>query len=366
MKLQTALNGVWSMVSFIGLNKIAPIEQDNLVLASFQKSFNEELKKYLERKLSAYKLLTDEALIHKTATHCVDLINHGGKRIRPYISFLAYCTEGGSDVKTIQNIGIGLETFHAFALIHDDIIDQGKERHGLPTIHEYLKGDKKRIAEAMALLAGDLVFSWANEAVINTGNMKARHLYFRMIEETVAGQMLDVALVTKDRAVSKVLMKKNELKTARYSFVNPMLIGAAEANSHVHDEFYTKLGLCLGQAFQIQDDLLDVIGNPEKTGKTNMLDVQDGQHTFITEHVFEHGDQRDRDVLSSLFGKPADESSKKVLLSLFTSSGALESAKAKVRAHFLEAREMIKTFDVSPLFKERWLALIDMLDKRNI
>jgi geranylgeranyl diphosphate synthase type I len=373
MLLQSTSNSLRNILGFFGFNSIRKLDDEKLDLISFQKTFNVHFKKYLDIKLSVYKELTDESLTHSTINHCVALMNEGGKRIRPYISFLAYHTEGGSDLETIQKLGIGLEIFHAFALIHDDIIDGGKERHGLQTIHEYIQsnlaectnGDRRRIAEGMALLAGDLAFSWANEIVVQTGNQEVRRLYFSMIEETVAGQMLDVALVTKKHAESKVLLKKNELKTARYSFVNPMLIGAAEAGSHVHDTLYTKLGLCLGQAFQIQDDLLDIIGDPHKTGKTNMLDIQDGQHTFITQHVFDKGSQHDKDILASLFGKPVDDASKKVLSSLFASSGAIKYAETEVSHLFTEARKMIEESDFKPAFKKKWIALILLLDKRK-
>lgn len=375
MLLQVTSNSLRSLIQFFKFNNKRQFEfkDEHLGLLSFQKSFNIHFKKYLNKKHLMYKTLTDELLIHDIADHCVTLMVEGGKRIRPYISSLAYHTEGGSDFETIQKIGIGLETFHAFALIHDDVIDAGKERHGLPTIHEYLQsnlldslsGDRRRVSEGMAILAGDLAFSWANEIIVQNGNTKVQELYFTMIEETVAGQMLDVALMTKQSTKSEVLMKKNELKTARYSFVNPMLIGSAQAGSDVHNDLYTQLGLCLGQAFQIQDDLLDIIGDSQKTGKTSMLDIQDGQHTYITQHVFEHGSQHDRDILASLFGKPVDESSRKVLSSLFASSGAIAHSESEVTRLFSEARRLIESSDMKSTFKEKWLDLVQLLDKRK-
>lgn len=373
MLLQATTRNFRGLLAFIRSNWLSNPKTKDSDLLSFQKSFNIELRKYLDKKVSVYGRLTEESLIQKTTEHVVSLINDGGKRIRPYICFLAYHTEGGHDQATILKVGIGLEIFHAFALIHDDIIDGGKERHGLPTTHEFVhaalvdneKGSKKRIAESLALLAGDLVFSWANEAIMRSCNKEAQDLYFNMIEETVAGQMLDVAFMSKERVDSKTLLRKNELKTARYSFVNPMLIGAAEAGSHDHDIFYTKLGMILGQAFQIQDDLLDIAGDSEKTGKTNMLDIQDGQHTFITQYVFVYGKEHDSDVLASLFGKPVDDASRKVLSALFESSGSISYAETEIASLFSEARELIETSDMKLSDKEKWLALMRLLDKRK-
>jgi len=351
--------------NFFGFGQRPSILKDS-DLKSFQKVFNERLKKHLHDKSSGYARLADESLAIDAINHFADLVNHGGKRVRPYMCFLAYHTEGGINHENIFKVGIGLELFHAFALVHDDIMDGGKERHGMPTVHEYMqkKLDARR-AEGMAILTGDLAFSWAGEVMSKHGNQKAQELYFKMNEETVAGQMLDVSLMLKDKVDSKTLTKKNELKTARYSFVNPMLIGAAQANSHNRDGMYTKLGLVLGQAFQIQDDLLDIVGDSKDIGKTPMLDIQDGQHTLVTQYVFEHAVPRDREILASLFGKPVDEAARKVLLRLFASSGAIKYAETEIAKLFTEAKSIIDHSEMKTLDKKKWMAFISLIDKRT-
>jgi len=373
MLLNVTSKGFRDLFSFFKTTWGSKPQSNRIDLTSFQKSFNIEFRKYLNAKALKFKMITDESLVQKTIDHYLELVNGGGKRIRPYVCSLAYQTEGGIDHEAIMKMGIGLETFHAFALIHDDIIDAGKERHGMPTIHQFVesiladcdKGDKRRVSEGMALLAGDLAFSWASELVVQAGNAEVYRLYFSMIEETVAGQALDVSLMTKQRVESAVLLKKNELKTARYSFVNPMLIGAALAGSHVHDELYEKLGMCLGQAFQIQDDLLDVSSDSSATGKTSMLDIQDGQHTCITQYVFEHGTEHEQDILSSLFCKPVDDSSRRVLSSLFESSGSIRHAETEISLLFSEARRLVEKSDMKPDVKKLWFALMQLLDKRK-
>lgn len=340
-------------------------------LLSFQKIFNPKLKQYLDNKSTVYSKLTNEIVPNQALSHSLLFINSKGKRIRPYLCFLAYSTEGGLNHDNAIDVGIGLEIFHAFALIHDDIIDNALERHGMMTVHEYVKTiidkeNKDKISESIAILIGDLLFSWANEIIGKTGNDKVQNIYYKMNEETVAGQMIDTALMLQQKVSSQTLYTKNELKTARYSFVNPMLIGAALANPGTHrEDFYTKLGLLLGQAFQIQDDLLDVIGDSKVTGKATMLDVQDGQHTLITQYVFENGNARDQEVLTSLFGKRVDESTHKVLTRLFTDSGAISYAKKEIEKLIDESMDLINSSDLKPADKEKWIQFISLLNNRK-
>lgn len=342
-------------------------------LKSFQKIFNIHLKQHVDSKIANYLKINDDIFITEAINHFSEIINNGGKRVRPYISFLAYITEGGVNYDNIFKVGIGLELFHAFALVHDDIIDEGKERHGIKTIHRYIsdliltsdKPEKKLVGNSMALLVGDVVFSWAGEIISRFGNNNVQQLYYKMNEETVLGQMLDVSITLKNKVNLKDLTKKNELKTSRYSFVNPMLVGAAQANSHHRDQFYTELGLILGQAFQIQDDLLDIVGDSKITGKISMIDIQDGQHTFMTQYVFDNASLRDREILASLFGKPVDDHAIKVLIRLFNSSGAIKYAENEITILFTKALELIEDSDMKNIDKQRWINFISLIDKRK-
>ena len=362
------LSGIFSFLKIFDHRKPILKHSD---LISFQKSFNLKLKQYIETKALDYNRLTNEYIPNQALEYSISMINGKGKRIRPYLCFLAYSTEGGLNYDYVFNTGVGLEIFHAFALIHDDIIDGAMERHGMMTVHEYVKTiitnkNKNKMAESIALLVGDLLFSWANEIIGKTANTKVQNIYYKMNEETVAGQMIDVALMLQPKVNSKTLFRKNELKTARYSFVNPMLIGATLANPvSPHEEFYTKLGLLLGQAFQIQDDLLDIVGDPKVTGKSTMLDIQDGQHTLITQYVLEHGNPRDQEILTSLFGKHVDEASHKVLTRLFSTSGAVVNANREVSKLISESIALIGTSDLKQTDKDKWIEFITLLNNRK-
>lgn len=359
--------------SFFNLEKAKPILLDDVQLSLFQNIFNIRLNEWVDRKVVSFRQYADEPLVLESVYHAASLIKNGGKRVRPYICFLAYCTELGKDQEEALKVGIALEIFHTFALIHDDVIDKGKERHGDATIHEHIlkkaekypRGDKMRISEGMAILAGDLVFSWSHEAIRETNVSEIQKIFFKMTEEIVAGQLLDVSLMLRYEVDLKTIMQKNELKTSMYSFVNPMLIGSTLARSSNRFSFYKELGLLLGQAFQIQDDLLDVVGDRKDTGKISFIDIEDGQHTLLTQYIFEQGKARDKEILMSLFGKSIDDQGRKVLLRLFSETGAISYAEDQVSKLLSQAQELIDSSDLKIKDKTRWSSFVKYIDKRK-
>jgi len=369
-----SVSRVKELLSFLNFEKIVfPVPLKDYDLKSFQNVFNLRLNEFLDDKVKNYKNFSDNEISLEAVEYAISLVRDGGKRVRPYMAFIAYSTEGGLNQEEVLRAGIGLELFHAFALIHDDIIDKGKERHGKSTTHVYLekfiseypRGDKKHIAESIAILAGDLIFSWSNEIIASLNNKKAQQIFFRMIEEVVAGQIMDVSFMLQYEVEMKDIFQKNEYKTALYSFVNPMLIGATLTGKNIDKNFYKELGLCLGQAFQIQDDLLDIIGDPQKTGKKRLLDVEDGQHTILTQYIFENSNDNDKNVFKALFGKEVDDYSTQVLLKLFKDTGAINYAEKEIHSQLDKANKIILKSNIKPMIKEVWFDFVMLLDKRK-
>lgn len=342
-------------------------------LKSFQVAFNIRLNEYLEDKVKNYRNYSDNELCIEAVEHAVSLIRDGGKRVRPYMAFTAFVSEGGLNQEEVLKAGIALEIFHAFALIHDDIIDKGNHRHGKDTTHvhiekfvsKYPRGDKKHISESVAILAGDLIFSWSHEVIASLENKKVQEIFFRMIEEVVAGQILDVSFMLQLEVEQKSIFQKNDYKTSLYSFVNPMLIGAILAGKKFDADLYQQLGLCLGQAYQIQDDLLDIVGDESKTGKMNLIDVQDGQHTLLSQFIVENANYNDKQIFMALFGKEIDDYSKNVLLRLFEVTGAIEYAQKEIELQFDKSNKIITKSNIKPMMKDVWFDFIKMLDKRK-
>lgn len=233
-------------------------------LQDFKKEFDIHLKIILDKKIEQISSYTKNPNIIDYINHANQIALVGGKRIRPFIAYLFYLAFGGKKQGRVIKILVALEIFHLFALIHDDIMDKDQLRHGIPTSQVYIanelrkKGDKDfvHLGLSQAILVGDLFFNWAWEIV---GQEKSiNKLFSEMVDGTAVGQMLDVE--SKNKPLDQTLIYEiNYLKTARYSFIYPLLIGASLAKELNSEEikFLNDIGLNLGMAFQAQDDIFD-------------------------------------------------------------------------------------------------------------
>lgn len=262
------------------------------------------------------KLVQDEGIVaHLKAAEAIAL--HGGKRARPYMMTAMYEACGGKNVEAVRDVAIALELFHLFCLIHDDVIDRAPIRHGEKTVQtvgterlatEKRRGDLPHLANGQAILTGDLFFSWAADAMrrgtIGKQTERTLMVYSKMVDDVVAGQMIDVDLMSRVTADTDLVKRKMELKTATYSFVRPLQIGLALAGGDAaYEKVLERFGKELGIAFQLQDDLLDLTSTEEKMGKPCMNDIREGQHTLLTEYFFAHANKADVKKFLTYFGQ---------------------------------------------------------------
>lgn len=239
----------------------------------FKHEFDFYLKNYFDKKIQIIKNYTKDVSIIDYIKYTKKITLSGGKRIRPFVAYLAYQAFGGREKEKSLKFLISLEVFHIFALIHDDIMDKGNMRHGIYTSHIYI-GEKlkkkenknyEHLGNSQAILLGDLLYNWAAE-IINLNSdfdqstiQRVRKLFFDMVDGTIIGQMLDVDSQSQQKITPALNSKINYLKTARYSFIYPLLIGASLVKelSPNTAKFCKELGLGLGVAFQSQDDIFD-------------------------------------------------------------------------------------------------------------
>lgn len=202
-----------------------------------------------------------------------------GKRIRPILAIASYEASGGKDSEQIMPIACGLELIHTYSLIHDDLpaMDDDDYRRGRVAAH-------KKFGEAMAILSGDGLFAHAFELFAQgNGLAKEKLAVIKSVSEVVGpkgvvyGQSLDIS---KDMALSPKSLRRIHLnKTAKFIAVS-LKCGAimAQASTSLIDALY-KAGICMGMLFQYTDDILDVVGEKEKLGKTPGKDVAAGKLT---------------------------------------------------------------------------------------
>lgn len=289
-----------------------------------------------------------QSLIH----HGLDLIASEGKRVRPYIARLAYEYHGGNSEISILQLGLVLELLHVFALIHDDWMDRGRVRRDVTTAHIFMEhvfeeqkrlGDLVHCAASQAVLLGDLVFGWVYQELDKLAPDAAlRNCFQKMIDEVIFGQMLDVDSTTCDVASTKSIHQKMLFKTASYTFIYPLQLGALLAGDNTLESVYYSLGSALGIAYQMQDDLLDIIS--DSTGKTPFSDITNHQHSICTQYIFDHGTVVQKDFLRSQWGKMNFSSDEKTALrNMFSDSGAIAYAQQEMNQAFEQASQLVRT-----------------------
>ena len=228
----------------------------------------------------------------------------------------------------VIRVGAALELFQAAALFHDDVMDDSDTRRGFPAAHRAfaalhaehgLTGDAERFGMSAAILLGDLTlvaseqeFAGALATQPEQRAARARAVFDLMRTEVTVGQYLDVLAQSlpwgedpvADEARSRQVIRA---KAARYSVEHPITLGAALADADEDAlEACRELGLPLGEAFQLRDDLLGVFGDPEATGKPAGDDLREGKRTVLTARAVARaracGDEATVDLLRTRLG----------------------------------------------------------------
>ena len=350
-------------------------------LIEFRSRFEPCLEAYIASKVATYSALTQDQDIADLIAYTSNLIQGGGKRIRPFLAWLMYQGLAGKKQQAILDASMALEVFHVFGLMHDDIIDRGTDRHGIQTVHlavaKRLKqqkrfGDVNHIGEGQAILLGDLLFSWSTEIMTKAtafgekNHRLAQQRFFNMVDEVVIGQMLDVDIMTRSVADMQRIDEKMRLKTASYSFIRPLQIGAAFAGTNSRtDRFCEAIGLSLGLAFQIQDDYLDLTADPKTLKKTVFSDLADHQHTIFTQYIFDQGTGAQKKMLKNILGTPLTEKDRPRILDLFESSGAFAYGKKQIDGYFDQAARSLQTIQLKPIARNGLAEIISYLRNRQ-
>lgn len=254
---------------------------------------------------------------------------NGGKRHRPLITFAACMAVGGNPDMAVSSAA-AIEHFQSAALIHDDIADEGELRRGAPCL--YLTE-----GVGLAINIGDLGLQLVNGTVIKDplldDSLKVRVLdeLIDMTRRTIEGQALDLGWVRDGRydlTTDDYLLMATH-KTAHYSGAVPLAIGAiVGGGTEAQVEGLRNYGLDTGLAFQIQDDLLNLIGESEKTKKGFRDDITEGKRTLVVVHALQNLGSADRnrliEILSSHTKDPAvlDEA-----VAIMEKSGSIEYAR---------------------------------------
>jgi len=311
-----------------------------------------------------------------------NLVLAGGKRFRPYMLLLSYSAYSQTNDPTpVMPAAVAQELLHAAMLIHDDIIDRDLVRYGQKNIagqyrdkYASLTSDDGEVAHfslSAALLAGDALLSDAHkilrEAVCDHSRIEqAAEIFSQSVFEVIGGELLDTEaaiLPPEDNHAETVA----RFKTASYSFVSPLIIGATLAGADSHDiKLLTQFAHAVGVGYQLRDDLLGVFGDSSQTGKSTKTDIIEGKRTMLIEEFERRADDDQKQRFARAFHNPdARDDELEVAKTLLEETGAKDAVIDRIMHLREEARAHIDQLSIEYDAKTQFYALIDTCLERN-
>jgi len=290
---------------------------------------------------------------------------NAGKRHRPLICLLA-CEAVGGDPQRAMSAAAAIEHFHTAALIHDDIEDASQTRRGEPCMHV-------REGQELAINAGDLALSLVTGTVVDdpvlddgTKLLVLKELV-DMTTRTIEGQALDIGWARDDRfdlTTDDYLLMANH-KTAFYSGAVPLAVGAIiGGGTETQVATLRAFGMATGLAFQIQDDVLNLVGTREATKKDFRSDISEGKRTLIAVHALQHAEMRER-LLALLSSRSADTAELDEAVTIMREAGSVEFARTFANRLVVDAKAALERELPKSKARNMLAAMSDFFVKRN-
>lgn len=272
------------------------------------------------------------------------ILELGGKRMRPVLTLMS--TEiFDTDYKKALPAALAVEVFHNFSLIHDDIMDDAPLRRGKITVHEKWNVNTGILSGDAMLILAYQYFEQYQPKIFR----KLAKLFSKTALEVCEGQQYDVDFETRDDVTIPEYLKMIENKTA-VLVAAAMKMGAIVAEtSKENANLIYDFGLYLGLAFQLQDDYLDVFGDPETFGKQVGGDIIENKKTYLYLKAIEFSSAEEKQQLAHLFSVQPDDSANKInsVKEIFNSSGASFATQKAIENFTLKAFKTLKKMDIS-------------------
>lgn len=253
--------------------------------------YRRELKK-IESKFNSYFKGKKPKSLYEPSKYVID---GGGKRIRPFLVLISAKAVGGT-FDQVYNAAIAVELLHNFTLVHDDIMDNSTMRRGRNTLH--IKYDPNT-----AILTGDVLVALSYKILLDDCNENSTDIiktFTQGIIEICEGQSLDKEFESRNDVTlneyKTMIYKKTAALAEMCCSIGAKIAGAEKSLVNLAEKF----GRYLGMAFQIQDDLLDIIGEENKFGKKIGSDLIEGKKTFLFIRALEKASGKNKQMLIRL------------------------------------------------------------------
>jgi len=296
------------------------------------------------------------------------LIVRGGKRARPELLFMTYQAYGGKNIDQLIDLGLALEFHHQFLLIHDDIIDNDTVRYDGPNIVGYYGRERQNIPQAMGLLAGDILFSFACQAIIRQKGFtdKIKLALLEMLNDTNVGvqygQQLDVFNIEPLSFTEEKLVLTHSLKSALYSAQLPMQCAAVlqnlTGNERSKIDYFAKP---FGILFQLVDDYSDYFNNHSAfNNRPKYRDFRQGKITYPLYSALKTATAKDVAYLKQYLGsKDLSDATMGKIVIILKSCGAQEASREYLEQYFAQVYDALDKLNINTVAKKQITALID-------
>ncbi|MEM7116630.1 MAG: polyprenyl synthetase family protein [Chloroflexota bacterium] len=266
------------------------------------------------------------------------ILASGGKRFRPRVAFLAYLAAGGRDVERVVPLATAIEMVHTASLVHDDINDHSVLRRGKPAVHSIW-------GRTFALLTGDYLFTKVY-ALVAPYSSQHNVIMSKACTKLVEGETLQ-AMAAKDGEMDQETYKKIIARKTASLFEAAARMGALEAGADEQlTEALADYGYHIGLVFQIVDDILDIIGDPEKMGKPVQADMAQGRGVMVVKNGHAAAE------------RVAEPNSVERMIENLRESGAVQLARYQAQRMAERARAALNGVPASPA----WDAMDELID----
>jgi geranylgeranyl diphosphate synthase type I len=286
-----------------------------------------------------------------------DLVLAGGKRLRPAFCAAGFvAADGELDNELLTDAGAALELLHTFALVHDDVMDGSETRRGLEAVHRRFhndheragwRGEARRFGEGMAILVGDFAFVLA-DVLLRSSGPSVEPLWDELRLELCVGQSLDLSGAVRRSTDLALANRIARYKSAKYTVERPLHLGAALAGRYGDLAApLSAIGLPLGAAFQLRDDVLGVFGEAVITGKPVGDDLREGKPTPLLALAADAAAGLQIALLERVGADDLDDTEIKELQELIITTGALQAVEHEIDRLVAEAHDAIAAAPIS-------------------
>jgi len=288
-------------------------------------------------------------LVLETANY---LFDGGGKRLRPLLTVLT-CGMCGGDPERAVPLGVGIEYIHTASLLHDDVVDGAEARRGRGTANRVFGNE-------VAVLTGDYMYARALNLFTRYGNMEMIRTVSRAVMDMAQAQVLELSRIG-DLITESEYFRIIDGKTGAL-FGSCMAVGGMCADSDRSDLLW-EMGISLGRAFQLIDDLLDYAGDTEKTGKPVGNDLLEGKATYPLISVADRIGSEN--ILPVLRMESPDREAIEVLRLKVISEGGVDLTRERARREIEKVKGLLKDFPSSE-YREEIEGIINFVVEREL